>query len=336
VIGAGGFATVWKGVLYGELPVAIKVLHIRQMSTEQIEGFLAEVHLLSVLRHPHVVQMVGACLDPPDLAIALELCLEHSLRYRLQEHLNARAVHRDYVVRHTNTDSVDDDVSQPLFEAAQMPPSDHLFSDIQVVQMALAIARAMAFMHARNVLHRDLKPANILFDRTDGTLKVCDFGLSHFYSAGGGSNRNFCGTPGYMAPETINNQPPSPAADVFAFAIVLWELLSSRVAWRDSKGRPNMEVGVLLDAMAHRNLRPRLKHLHTRQAEAELEADMPRGGGAKGGGEHERERGWSEREVDDQLMLLLKRSWLSEPFLRPASAEIEKSLEQIAEAMATP
>ncbi|MGD0528883.1 MAG: protein kinase [Polyangiaceae bacterium] len=99
-----------------------------------------------------------------------------------------------------------------------------------IAQAAAAVAEA----HASGVVHRDLKPENILVT-ADHHVKVLDFGLAKrtipgdvlVTGTGAGESMLF-GTPAYMAPEQARGQPVTPATDVFALGIVLYEALTAR------------------------------------------------------------------------------------------------------------
>ncbi|KAK8880351.1 hypothetical protein M9Y10_003018 [Tritrichomonas musculus] len=87
------------------------------------------------------------------------------------------------------------------------------------------IASGMAYMHSLDIIHRDLKPDNILEDQFLHP-KICDFGLSKELNGKNNSVRDLKGTPAYMAPEIISNDLYSKAGDVYAFAFIIYELLS--------------------------------------------------------------------------------------------------------------
>jgi serine/threonine protein kinase len=71
--GAGGTSRVFKGKYRGD-PVAIKMLYCVTLTPETVENFFQESRLLSRLRHPNIVHMVGVCVMPPAICMVMELC----------------------------------------------------------------------------------------------------------------------------------------------------------------------------------------------------------------------------------------------------------------------
>jgi serine/threonine protein kinase len=94
------------------------------------------------------------------------------------------------------------------------------------------LAAGLASAHTNGIIHRDLKPENVMRLR-DGRLKILDFGLARVDGEAGGARTltnvapgAMAGTPAYMAPEQIEGRPTSPATDVFAFGVVMYEWIS--------------------------------------------------------------------------------------------------------------
>ncbi|KAL0438239.1 UNVERIFIED_CONTAM: Serine/threonine-protein kinase STY46 [Sesamum latifolium] len=99
----------------------------------------------------------------------------------------------------------------------------------QLLKFAIDVCKGMEYLHQKNVIHRDLKTANLLMD-TCNVVKVADFGVARFQNNGGVMTAE-TGTYRWMAPEVINHQPYDQKADVFSFAIVLWELVTAKVPY---------------------------------------------------------------------------------------------------------
>ena len=140
--------------------------------------------------------------------------------YALEEFDGALCIVSEYVAGET--------LRQEL-AAGPLPPAD-------LLDTAVAIARALAAAHEGNVLHRDLKPENVIRVRDTGieeaAIKIVDFGLARFGdpAAGAASATQLTapgamlGTPGYMAPEQIRGEPVDFRADIFAFGVLVFEL----------------------------------------------------------------------------------------------------------------
>lgn len=88
----------------------------------------------------------------------------------------------------------------------------------------LEILAGIAEIHRRKFVHRDLKPENILIGH-EGSVKLCDFDLAAS-SETRVADTGLTGSPGYLAPETILGEPVTPAADIFALGILLYEIIA--------------------------------------------------------------------------------------------------------------
>ncbi len=109
-------------------------------------------------------------------------------------------------------------------------------------------ARAVAEAHRAGLVHRDLKPANLLTTPT-GQVKVTDFGIARAVDAAALTRTGeVVGTAHYLSPEQALGRPATPASDVYALGLVLYEMLAGR--------RPFAEAGALAVARAHADLPP--------------------------------------------------------------------------------
>nr|MDT0664203.1 serine/threonine-protein kinase [Micromonospora sp. DSM 115978] len=93
--------------------------------------------------------------------------------------------------------------------------------------IGLAGAAALAAAHNQGVLHRDMKPDNLMFT-ADGIAKVTDFGIAKILETTAATTTGMVGTPRYMAPEQIAGTRLGPATDLYALAVMLYELLAQR------------------------------------------------------------------------------------------------------------
>lgn len=201
-IGAGGFGEVYK-CKYDRKLVAVKTLQKIEDDDPQalMAEFMVEMKLMSKLRHPNIVEFIGACIHNPNLAIILEFMPGGSLY---------RAIHR----RRRNMLG-----SFPL---------------LKTVWIAYGVAKGMAHLHSQYpvVIHRDVKSPNVLLGTNVREVKITDFGLSRlrvnsYVNTGPG------GTPEWMAPELLRQDPFNEKSDVFSFGVILWELVMCEKPWRD-------------------------------------------------------------------------------------------------------
>lgn len=187
-IGKGSFGEVYVGTYLGT-EVAVKKILTNKISPEFMQEFAREAALMRELRHPNVVQFIGATMDEPDICIVTEYMSKGSLYHLLHD------------------------------------PNVSISWEL-VRKIALDAARGMAYLHLRTpaVIHRDLKSHNLLVD-DNWKVKVCDFGLSKI-AVDMQATMTACGTPCWTAPEILRNARYTTKADVFSYGIVLWELVT--------------------------------------------------------------------------------------------------------------
>ncbi|KAG1330976.1 putative Chitin elicitor receptor kinase 1 [Cocos nucifera] len=189
-IGEGGFGAVYYAELKGE-KVAIK-----KMDMQATQEFLAELKVLTHVHHLNLVRLIGYCIEG-----SLFLVYEFIENGNLSQHLRGSG-------------------REPLPWAAR-------------VQIALDSARGLEYIHEHTVpvyIHRDIKSANILIDK-NFHAKVADFGLTKLTEFGSTSlPTRLVGTFGYMPPEYAQYGDVSSKVDVYAFGVVLYELISAKEA----------------------------------------------------------------------------------------------------------
>lgn len=207
--------------LFLGVEVAIKV--VKKELAADIEDFVKEFSTMYQIRSPHVISLFGAILEPK-LCLVMELAHMGSL----------------YNVLRNPT-------YNPTWES--------------VFDFALGAAEGMAFLHALEppLLHRDLKTLNLMVNN-QMKIKVGDFGLSIFDNAAKG-DREVTGTAAYLAPETLEGIPFTIKGDVYAYAIVFWELVNTTL--KQEYQAPFEEFHFSMDmqilyAVSSRDLRPTL------------------------------------------------------------------------------
>jgi Tol biopolymer transport system component len=210
-LGEGGMGEVYRArdTKLGR-SVAMKVLpELVAADPERLTRFHREAQLLAALNHPHIAAIYGFEDSGETHALVMELVEGLTLADRI--------------------------ANGPLAVA-------------EALSIAQQIAEALEAAHEQGIVHRDLKPANIKV-RPDGTVKVLDFGLAKLNDANVASPSSsgalavtmsptmsiaatqaglILGTAAYMAPEQASGKPVDKRADIWAFGVVLWEMLTGR------------------------------------------------------------------------------------------------------------
>lgn len=183
-IGKGNFGEVYKGTYCG-LDVAVKKLYF--VDDDFMQKYIErEMDTLTGIHHPNIVQLMGLCIETNDMFIVTEYVSGGDLRSKLKD----KSVEMDWNL---------------------------------ITRLALDIALAMNYLHAKGLMHRDLKSHNLLVGE-NWKIKVCDFGLAR--KEEGGDFMTIVGTNEWMAPEVAMGEKYGKSADVFSYGMVLAELLS--------------------------------------------------------------------------------------------------------------
>lgn len=191
VIGKGGMGTVYKGidVLTGET-VAIKQLKpdIIEDNPDFVERFEREAEALRRLNHPNIVTVITTIVDD-----------------------NAHYLVMEYVGGGSLWDEMNTTKPMPI---------------ARVLQIALDLSDALTRAHRQKIIHRDLKPANILIAE-DGTPRLTDFGVAQLRDKTRVTRTGaVVGTLNYLSPEALNGDPIDERTDIWAFGVLLYELLA--------------------------------------------------------------------------------------------------------------
>ncbi|KAK0594780.1 hypothetical protein LWI29_000457 [Acer saccharum] len=201
VLGRGALSFVFRGRV-GFLRTSVAIKRLDKEDKESSKAFCRELMIASSLHNPNIVPLVGFCIDPEE---GLFLVYKYVSGGSLERHLH--------------------DKKKGVKGCSTLPWSVRY-------KVVLGIAKAVAYMHhgtERCVVHRDIKPSNILLS-SKKSPKLCDFGLATWTSAP--STPFLCktvkGTFGYLAPEYFQHGKVSDKTDVYAFGVVLLELLTGR------------------------------------------------------------------------------------------------------------
>ncbi|NTU86126.1 MAG: protein kinase, partial [Chloroflexales bacterium] len=190
-IGTGGFGAVYRATQPGvHREVAIKVITPeRANQPEFIRRFEAEARLVARLEHPHIVPLYDYWREPAGAYL---------------------------VMRYMRGGSVQAALTAPW-------PLE------RCTRLLDEVGPALAFAHRQGVIHRDLKPANLLLD-ADGAVYLADFGIAKEFSAMRSEDMTqpdaVVGSPEYLSPEQLRDEPLTPATDIYGLGLLLYVLLA--------------------------------------------------------------------------------------------------------------
>jgi eukaryotic-like serine/threonine-protein kinase len=194
LVGSGGMSTVYRArdrVL--ERTVALKVLHQRLTDeTEYVERFRREARMVAGLSHPNIVTVIDRGDHDGRPFIVFEFIDGENLK-QLVDRIGPLAVER-------------------------------------ALELAIQVARGLAFAHAKGFVHRDVKPQNVLLNG-NGEAKVTDFGIARSLDVKQGVTLTgtVLGTSDYISPEQAQGRQVDEHSDVYSLGVVLYELLTGEL-----------------------------------------------------------------------------------------------------------
>eukprot|EP01018_Ginkgo_biloba_P027021 Gb_09628 [translate_table: standard] len=185
LVGEGSFGKVYKGRRkYTGQTVAMKFIMKHGKSEKDIENLRQEIEILRQLKHENIIEMLDAFESPQEFCVVTEFA------------------------------------QGELFEILE---DDKCLPEAQVQAIAKQLVRALHYLHSHRIIHRDMKPQNILIG-AGAVVKLCDFGFARAMSCNTMVLRSIKGTPLYMAPELVREQPYNHTADLWSLGVILYEL----------------------------------------------------------------------------------------------------------------
>ncbi|XP_011008103.1 PREDICTED: lysM domain receptor-like kinase 3 [Populus euphratica] len=196
LLGHGTYGSVYYGHLHDQ-EVAIK-----RMTATKTKEFMAEMKILCKVHHTNLVELIGHAASDAELFLIYEYAQKGSLRSHLHDPQNKGHTPLSWIMR---------------------------------VQIALDAARGLEYIHEHtktHYVHRDIKTSNILLDGSF-RAKISDFGLAKLVGKTGegeATATKVVGTYGYLAPEYLSDGLATTKSDVYAFGVVLFEIISGKEA----------------------------------------------------------------------------------------------------------
>ncbi|XP_061944812.1 serine/threonine-protein kinase TIO isoform X1 [Populus nigra] len=185
LVGEGSFGKVYKGRRkYTGQTVAMKFIMKHGKSDKDIHNLRQEIEILRKLKHENIIEMLDSFESPQEFCVVTEFA------------------------------------QGELFEVLE---DDKSLPEEQVQAIAKQLVRALHYLHSNRIIHRDMKPQNILIG-AGSVVKLCDFGFARAMSTNTVVLRSIKGTPLYMAPELVREQPYNHSADLWSLGVILYEL----------------------------------------------------------------------------------------------------------------
>lgn len=200
-LGAGGMARVFKGYDANlERLVAIKIMHDHLTEEPTFkERFEREARLVASLNHPNIVQVYD--FDTMEID-------GQPVYYMVMPYIPGKSLKG---------------VLDDLAERGERLPQE------EVIDVLHHLSDALSYAHARGMVHRDVKPANILFNER-GQAVLTDFGIARMVQHSKLTQEGTTtGTPAYMSPEQVLGLPADARSDLYALAVIAFEMLTGRL-----------------------------------------------------------------------------------------------------------
>lgn len=220
LIAVGGLGEVWRATR-GGTTAAVKRLHTHLVRNDEARALFAQEQQLALAlpRHPGVVHALDVGHVDARPYVALELAAGEDLRRLLAPPGNRGP------------------------DGGLVRPPGCMLPRARAVAIAIAACEAAAHLHGLGWVHGDICPANLIVDDDDRVVLI-DLGVARKIGQGG----TVRGTHAYMAPEQVRGDAWSPATDVFALGVVLWELIADRRLFH--RGPPWLSMAAVVEEPA--------------------------------------------------------------------------------------
>ncbi|XP_036293309.1 proto-oncogene serine/threonine-protein kinase mos [Pipistrellus kuhlii] len=246
-LGAGGFGCVHKATYHGALVAVKQVNRCAKNRLASQRSFWAELNVAR-LRHENIVGVVAASTRTPAGLDSLgTIIMEFGGHVTLHQVI--------YGAASSPEEEMDEEEEEGEEEEGESHgPAGEELTLSTCLKYALDIVNGLLFLHAQSIVHLDLKPANVLISE-QGVCKIGDFGCSERLGDLPGSqaapSHHLGGTYTHRAPELLKGESLTPKADIYSFAITLWQMATREVPY------PGERQHVLYAVVAYQ-LRPPL------------------------------------------------------------------------------
>lgn len=221
-LGAGGFGSVYKATYHGVLVAVKQVNRCTKNRLASRRSFWAELNVAR-LRHENIVGVVAASTRTP--------VGSNSLGTIIMEFGGHVTLHQ-VIYGATSSPEEEEDEEEEAVESHGGAGGGELNLST-CLRYALDIVNGLLFLHSQSIVHLDLKPANILISERD-VCRIGDFGCSERLEGPPGAqapSHHLGGTYTHRAPELLKGETPTPKADIYSFAITLWQMTTREVPY---------------------------------------------------------------------------------------------------------
>ena len=192
IAGKGKFSTVYRAIdKINDRTVAIKIIDKRVLKLTELDLIKTEIDILKICQHPYVIRLYEVIETYGRIDIVLEYCkISNLYQYLHSKNFN--------------------------------------LTELQIVTYIHKISKAVYSMHNLGIIHRDLKLSNIALASEKEDIRILDFGLSKILGPGETCSESY-GTPGYAAPEVINEENYGFKVDVWSIGAITYFMCTSKL-----------------------------------------------------------------------------------------------------------